>query len=90
MSPLDRPSWNLYWEFRCRGCDAEEAYHSRPRGFFERYVLPALFLQTVRCDRCYLRSYVPRTIPARERLTPDRMEPESQPSPNSNSDSRIA
>lgn len=91
MSPPSRPSWRLFFEeFHCRGCGAHEAYQSRPRGFFERYVLPVLFLQPVRCDHCYLRSYVPRSVAARERIRPPRKEPESQPTPGSHRDSRIA
>jgi hypothetical protein len=68
VTPLTRPSWKAFsGEFHCPGCGAHEAYRSRPRGFFEAYVLPILFLRPVRCDRCYLRSYVPRSCPARER-----------------------
>jgi len=95
VTPLNRPSWSLFFdEFHCRGCGAQEAYQSRPRGFFERYVLPLLFLQPVRCDHCYLRSYVLRTIMVRERPRPPRKESASQPSstanPGRNQDSRIA
>jgi hypothetical protein len=35
--------------------------------FFERYVLPLLLLQAVRCERCYHRRYVWCTIPTFER-----------------------
>ncbi len=91
MSPLSRPSWSLQFEeFHCRGCGAQEAYQSRARGFFERYVLPILFLQPVRCDHCYQRSYVPKTILVRERKVSDRKQPESEPANGSNHDSRIA
>jgi hypothetical protein len=62
-------------EFVCRGCGAQAAYRSRPRGFFETYVLPVLLLQAVRCERCYQRAYVLRTIPALERVQPDREQP---------------
>jgi len=77
-------------EFHCRGCGAHDAYRSRPRNFFERFLLPVLFLQPVRCDRCYLRSYVLRTVAARERTLPGSKHPESQPSPDPNQPSRIA
>lgn len=76
-------------EFHCRGCGKQEAYRSRPRGFFEKYVLPLLFLQTVRCERCYHRCYAWRTIPTLER-------DEAAPKPpriengSSQSDARIA
>jgi len=63
------PSGSRFFEeFRCRGCGIQEAYSSRPRGFFERRVLPLLFLQTVRCERCYHRAYALRTVPTIERL----------------------
>ncbi len=66
--PID-PSWSRFFEeFHCRGCGGQEAYRSRARGFFERYVLPLLLLQPVRCERCYHRSYIFRTIPAIERV----------------------
>ena len=91
MSPSSRPSWSLLFEdFHCRGCGAQEAYRSRARGLFERYVLPVLFMQPVRCDHCYLRSYIPRTVAARERALPMRKEPESQPGAGTNAGSRIA
>lgn len=91
MSPLARPSWSLFFEeFRCPGCGAEEAYQSRPRGFFESYLLPILFLQPVRCDHCYLRSYIPRTVVARERSRPPRKPPESEAVAEAKQGSRIA
>lgn len=91
MSTLSGPSWSRFFEeFHCRGCGFQEAYRSRPRGFFEKHVLPFLLLQTVRCERCYHRSYILRTIPALERIPSDRKQPQSQPAGGSNSDSRVA
>jgi len=104
VNPPSRLSWSLFFEeFHCRGCGTHEAYQSRPRGFFERYMLPLLYLQPVRCDHCYLRSYVLRSIKVRERVRPSRKPPESQAWPESdasashvsashstNRDSRIA
>ena len=91
MTFLPRPSWRLFpVEFHCRGCGAKEAFLSRPRGFLEAYVLPIFFLQPVRCDRCYLRSYVPRSFAAQERPQRQRMQPKSQPDAASNHTSRIA
>ena len=79
MSSLGDSSWSrLFEEFHCRGCGGNEAYRSRPRSFFERYVLPLFFHQTVRCDRCYHRTYVLRTIPALERVPITRKQPRSQ------------
>jgi hypothetical protein len=86
-----RPSWNPFLtEFHCRDCGGNEAYRSRPRGFFETYALPIFFLQPVRCDRCYRRSYVPRSISARERPQRGRIPADSQPDAASNHTSRIA
>ena len=91
MTPLARPSWKVFsGEFHCPGCGGQLAYRSRPRGFFEAYVLPIFFLQPVRCDRCYLRSYVPRFVPARERTQFESRQPKSQPDDPTDSNSRIA
>jgi len=91
VSPLARPSWSRsFEEFHCRGCGGQEAYRSRPRGFFEKHVLPFLLLQTVRCERCYRRSYVLSTVPALDRVQPDRKQSLSQASGSSKSDGRVA
>ena len=91
MTPVASPSWSRFFEeFHCRGCGAHEAYRSRPRGFFEKYVLPFLLLQPVRCERCYHRGYVLRTIPALERPEPERKASQSQPPGGSKSGSRVA
>lgn len=88
MTPLTSSSWSLFFEeFNCRGCGGQEAYQSRSRGFFERFVLPFLFLQLVRCNHCFIRSYIPRTIEVRARTKPARKQPQSEPSPNANCDS---
>jgi hypothetical protein len=85
----------VFEEFHCRGCGAHEAYRSRPRGFFEKHVLPFLLLQAVRCEHCDHRGYVSRTIPALERpetesKQPNRKESHSEPPKGSKADSRVA
>ncbi len=91
MSRLADSSWGHFFdEFHCRNCGGQEVYRSRPRGFFEKYVLPLFLLRTVRCDRCYQRGYAPRTIPLLERVQPERKHAQSQASGNPNSDSRVA
>ena len=91
MTPVSSPSRSrLFGEFHCRGCGGQEAYRSRPRGFFERHVLPFLLLQTVRCERCYHRSYVWRTIPALDRVQSGRKQSQSQAPDSSKSDGRVA
>ncbi len=84
------PSWSRFFEeFRCQGCGIQEAYSSRPRGFFERRVLPLLFLQAVRCERCYHRAYALRTVPTLERIEPQPKTSQSE-SRDAKSDRRIA
>ena len=68
MTSHVRPFWRPFSiEFRCPNCRADDASQSRARGFFETNMLPILLLRPVRCERCYLRSYVSRWVPARER-----------------------
>jgi len=91
MTPLTSSSWcRFFEEFHCRGCGFQEAYRSRPRGFFEKYVLPLLLMQTVRCERCYHRGYAFRTISALERIQSDPKRPQSQPLGSSKTNSRVA
>ena len=91
MTPGASPSWSRFFEeFHCRGCGYQEAYRSRPRGFFEKHVLRFLLLQTVRCERCYHRSYALCTIPVLERAQPERKQSQSEPADDSASDSRVA
>ena len=91
VAPPIRSTWNPFRaEFNCRGCGGHDAYRSRPRNLFERYLLPVFFLRPVRCDRCYLRSYALRTVAAHERAHPGDKRQESQPSPDPTQQSRIA
>jgi len=91
VTRLTRPSWAPFSnEFRCCDCGSDEAFRSRPRGFFEKYVLAILFLQPVRCDRCYLRSYVSQGVAVRERPRLERKQPESQPVASAARNSRVA
>ncbi len=88
MAHRDYPSWGrIFREFHCSGCASQEAYRSRARGFFEKGVLPLLFLRPVRCEHCFQRAYVFRTVPARERV-PRRSQ--SNVSKASNSQGRVA
>ena len=91
MTPVSSPPRKRFFEeFHCRGCGGQEAYRSRPRGFFEKHVLPFFLLQTVRCERCYQRGYVWRTIAALERVQADRKQAQGQARGGSNSDGRVA
>jgi hypothetical protein len=89
--PATRSSWSRFFEeFHCRGCGFQEAVRSRPRGFFEKHVLPLLLLQAVRCERCYHRRYVWFAIPALDRVPADRKQSQSETASGSKSDGRVA
>jgi hypothetical protein len=91
VPPLSRPPWSSFFaEFRCRECGPQQAYKSRPRGFFERRVLPLFLLQRVRCERCYHRSYAFFTIPTLQPFQPRRKQSQSQTTDAPNSGSRVA
>lgn len=91
MNPLAGSSGSGFFEeFCCRGCGGQEAYRSRPRNFFEKYLLPLMLLQSVRCDCCYRRTYVLRTVAVLERPLPPRIPPQSQSSVTSESGDRVA
>jgi hypothetical protein len=85
------PTWTQFLEeFYCRGCGGHEVYRSRPRNFLERYLLPIFLLRAVRCDRCYQRRYILRTIPVLERLPRELKPPESQSADRLKPRSRVA
>ena len=91
MIPASSPSRSRFFEeFRCRGCGGHRAYRSRPRGFFEKHVLPFLLLQTVRCERCFHRGYVLRSIPVIERAQSGRTQSPNRAPGDSKPDSRVA
>jgi uncharacterized protein with PIN domain len=43
--------------YRCRDCGRELGFRSRPRTVVERYILPVLLMQPVRCAACFRRDY---------------------------------
>jgi hypothetical protein len=53
--------------FQCRDCGGLVAYRSRPKSFTEKYILPALWLRSVRCGNCFRRSYQLGSVRVRER-----------------------
>jgi len=53
-------------------------------------VFPFLLLQPVRCEHCYHRSCLWRSIPALERDQPERKQSQNQPPSGSKSDGRVA
>jgi hypothetical protein len=55
--------------YRCRDCGSEVGFRSRRRTVTERYVLPLLLLQPVRCGECFRRDYRLIFTPVHERST---------------------
>lgn len=41
----------------CYDCGSEIGFRSRRRNFMERYLLPLVLLQPVRCGECFRRDY---------------------------------
>ena len=82
MTSHIRPFWRPFSVgFRCPNCSSGDASQSRARSLFEARILPIFLLQPVRCERCFLRSYVSRWVSARER--PQRKPPQSEMNPAS-------
>jgi hypothetical protein len=65
-SSPDRP---LIPSYRCQDCGSETGFRSRRRTFTERYLLPLLLLQPVRCGECFRRDYRLIFTPVRDRLS---------------------
>lgn len=47
----------FFREYRCRDCGRDVGVQSRPRTFYERYILPVFLCQPVRCAQCFRRDY---------------------------------
>lgn len=82
----DSPDNPFGQPYRCRDCGSEVGFRSRRRTFTERYVLPFLLLQPVRCGECFRRDYRFVFTPVRERLQElPRIAPRKEPAtPNRN------
>jgi hypothetical protein len=87
---LSLPSGNLVSVFKCPACGHDEAYSSRPRGMFEKFMLPLFMLRPVRCERCYRRSYALRSVHLLERRPARGRHNRSQPPGHPGDNSRIA
>jgi hypothetical protein len=81
VSP-DRP---FSMPYQCRDCGSEVGFRSRRRTLTERFILPLLLLQPVRCGECFRRDYrlifthvskrlseAPRVMPSRQPAPPNR------------------
>jgi len=65
----DFPSRLAVPTYRCRDCGSEVGFRSRRRTLSERYLLPVLLLQPVRCGECFRRDYRLIFTPVRDRLS---------------------
>jgi hypothetical protein len=85
VSPRGLPSASsrFFRDFHCSRCNGQEAYRSHPRGIFEKLLLHLLMLRAVRCERCFHRRYVFRSVPVLERVAPaGRIESQSAGDPS--------
>ena len=57
-----------YFEYYCDDCGSGTGFRSRRRTFAERYLLPLLLLQPVRCADCFRRDYRLLFVPTKERV----------------------
>lgn len=57
--------------YQCHRCGSLKAYRSRPRNFFEKYVLPVFLQRTIRCEGCSRRFYKPIFVQVWERDASD-------------------
>jgi hypothetical protein len=64
----DQVWFQRHFEFHCYDCGSESGFRSRPRTFFERYLLPIFLLRPVRCAECFRRDYRLLFVPVIERL----------------------
>ena len=66
--------------YHCRDCGSDVGFRSRRRNLIERFVLPFVLLQPVRCGECFRRDYRFIFTPVRDRLSSvPRMAPGKQP-----------
>jgi len=61
----DRP----FFSYRCHDCASEVGFRSRRRSFTERFILPLLLLQPVRCGECFRRDNRSIFTPVRDRFS---------------------
>jgi hypothetical protein len=76
----DSPERPFSPPYRCRDCGSEIGFRSRRRTLTERYILPLLMLQPVRCGECFRRDYRLIFTPVRDRMSDaPRIGPAKQP-----------
>ena len=65
----DSPDEALIPPYHCHDCGSEVGFRSRRRTFIERFLLPLLLLQPVRCGECFRRDYRLIFVKVRNRLS---------------------
>jgi hypothetical protein len=63
------PESGLSHTYICHDCGSEVGFRSRRRNFLERYLLPIVLLQPVRCGECFRRDYRLIFTQVRDRLS---------------------
>lgn len=66
----DSPDRTIFQSYYCRDCGSDVGFRSRRRNLAERYLLPLLLLQPVRCGECFRRDYRLIFTRVRERMPP--------------------
>ncbi len=61
--------------YMCHDCGSQVGFRSRRRNFVERYLLPLMLLQPVRCGECFRRDYRLIFTAVRDRLSETRKMP---------------
>lgn len=70
--------------YMCHDCGSEVGFRSRRRNFLERFVLPVMLLQPVRCGECFRRDYRLIFTVVRDRLSEVRKIPPAKHSATAN------
>ena len=63
------PDSGFAHSYMCHDCGSEVGFRSRSRNFLERYLLPIMLLQPVRCGECFRRDYRLIFTQVRDRLS---------------------
>ena len=74
------PMSGVTYPYICHDCGSEVGFRSRRRNFLERFLLPVMLLQPVRCGECFRRDYRLIFTAVRDRLSQTRkIPPAKQP-----------
>lgn len=72
------PDSSFAQTYICHDCGSQVGFRSRRRNFFERFLLPLMLLQPVRCGECFRRDYRLIFTAVRDRLSETRKIPSSK------------